>query len=324
MKESVSEVCERAFLSFEHFYKLYKKNQITYPENYSDKDKDDFNYYMENCLVDFSSFLEYLNDHIDLIDNVLSDSIIAKMEILELHHIRKLNYAGKPFMVYGDKWAPANISGWLSEYKLFIKNYLDQQKSAKLLIDSEVHALRGRIENYTAAQIFEGNLEAYDIYVSSAESNSYKALIYEVLFLIVLCSIGCFSYSTFEKFQNTINSLETSTIVIFLISKFFVACVVIAICTYLIKRSSQHRKMAQIEKTTALELKAMGPYLKGISDDKIEEIKISLVSSYFGVSHIKDEDFHVNEALTNNLKATSEILKATSEAAKAVSETFKK
>ncbi|MDX6038324.1 hypothetical protein, partial [Acinetobacter baumannii] len=78
--------------------------------------------------------------------------------------------------------------------------------------------------------------------------------------------------------------------------------------------------MSQIEKSAALELKAMGPYLKGISDEKIEDIKISLIPSYFGVNHIKEEDFHVNEALINNLKATSEILKTTTEAAKTVSD----
>ncbi|HAV5548548.1 TPA: hypothetical protein JI101_17215 [Acinetobacter baumannii] len=282
---------------------------------------------MEQCKIVFQEFIDFVESKNSEVDEVLSNYIIEKMDNLDDYHIRKLIYTGLPFTVYGDKWAPATIIGWLQEYKVFINNYLSQKESAQILIDTEIQALRGRIENYTAAQIFEGNLEAYNIYNDSAKENFKLATYYESLFIITLFSAGVLSFITFDSF-NTFQILkdgpDVKTIVLFLISKIFIAGIVVAICTYLIKRSSQHRKMSQIEKSTALELKAMGPYLKGISDQKIEEIKISLIPSYFGVNHIKEEDFHVNEALINNLKATSEILKTTTEAAKTVSDAFKK
>jgi len=318
------EKCKASFDYFNRFYNLYKDNQINYPDNVSEKDKDDFKFNMEQCKDIFQGFVDFIESKNSEVDEILAKYIIEKMDNLDVYHTRKLNYAGLPFTVYGDKWAPATIIGWLQEYKIFIKNYLAQKESAKTLIDNEIKTLRGRIENYTAAQIFEGNLEAYNIYNDSARDNSLIALIYEVLFLIILIFIGYLSYITFDRFQNIQNSLEINTIVIFLISKIFLAGIVVAICTYLIKRSSQHRKMSQIEKSAALELKAMGPYLKGVSDQKIEEIKISLIPSYFGVKHIKEEDFYVNEALINNLKATSEILKTTTEAVKTVSDAYKK
>ncbi|HGP3418625.1 TPA: hypothetical protein ACLHMH_000500 [Acinetobacter baumannii] len=321
------EKCKTSFNYFCTFYNFYKDNKINYPANASEKDKDDFKFNMEQCKVVFQDFVDFVESEDSEVDEILSDYIIEKMDNLDTYHTRKLNYAGLPFTVYGDKWAPATIIGWLQEYKIFIKNYLDQKKSAKLLIDTEIQTLRGRIENYTAAQIFEGNLEAYNIYNDSAKENFRLATYYESLFIITLISAGALSlitFNSFNGFQILKDGPDIKTIVLFLISKIFIAGIVVAICTYLIKRSSQHRKMSQIEKSTALELKAIGPYLKGISDQKIEEIKISLIPSYFGVNHIKEEDFHVNEALINNLKATSEILKTTTEAAKTVSDAFKK
>ncbi|OCY53100.1 hypothetical protein BFR81_06370 [Acinetobacter pittii] len=279
---------------------------------------------MEQCKDIFQDFIRFIESENVEVDEILANYIIEKMENLDIYHTSQLIYSGFPFSVYGDKWAPTHIFGWLQEYKIFIKNYLAQKESAKILIDAEINTLRGRIENYTAAQIFEGNLEAYTVYSESAKLNSYIALTYEVIFVLALIGTGYFSYITFERFQNVQNSLEINTIAIFLISKIFLAGIVVAICTFLIKRSSQHRKMSQIEKSAALELKAIGPYLKGISDQKIEEIKISLIPSFFGAKHIKEEDFHINEALINNLKATSEILKTTTEAAKTVSDAFKK
>ncbi|MFW1844351.1 hypothetical protein [Acinetobacter baumannii] len=321
------EKCNSSFDYFNRYYAYYKDNNITYPDNVSEKDKDDFKFNMEQCKIVFQEFIDFVESKNSEVDEVLSNYIIEKMDNLDDYHIRKLIYTGLPFTVYGDKWAPATIIGWLQEYKVFINNYLSQKESAQILIDTEIQALRGRIENYTAAQIFEGNLEAYNIYNDSAKENFKLATYYESLFIITLFSAGVLSFITFDSFnsfQILKDGPDVKTIVLFLISKIFIAGIVVAICTYLIKRSSQHRKMSQIEKSTALELKAMGPYLKGISDQKIEEIKISLIPSYFGVNHIKEEDFHVNEALINNLKATSEILKTTTEAAKTVSDAFKK
>lgn len=321
------EKCSSSFDYFNRYYSYYKDNNITYPDNVSEKDKDDFKFNMEQCKDVFLEFINFVGSINGEVDEILSNYIIEKMDNLDTYHIRKLIYTGLPFTVYGDKWAPATIIGWLQEYKIFINNYLSQKESAKILIDAEIQTLRGRIENYTAAQIFEGNLEAYNIYNDSAKENFKLATYYERLFIITLISAGALSFISFDSFnsfQIFKASPDIKTIVLFLISKIFIAGIVVAICTYLIKRSSQHRKMSQIEKSTALELKAMGPYLKGISDQKIEEIKISLIPSYFGVNHIKEEDFHVNEALINNLKATSEVLKTTTEAAKTVSDAFKK
>ncbi|MCK0925677.1 hypothetical protein BFR80_016515 [Acinetobacter pittii] len=327
MSSDYIEKCKKSFEYFNLFYNFYKEDKINYPDNVSDKDKDDFKFNMEQCKVVFQDFVDFVESENIEADEILANYIVEKMDNLDIYHTRKLNYAGLPFTVYGDKWAPATIIGWLQEYKIFIKNYLDQKKSAKVLIDTEIQTLRGRIENYTAAQIFEGNLEAYNIYNDSAKENFRLATYYESLFIITLISAGALSlitFNSFNSFQILKDGPDIKTIVLFLISKIFIAGIVVAICTYLIKRSSQHRKMSQIEKSTALELKAIGPYLKGISDQKIEEIKISLIPSYFGVNHIKEEDFHVNEALINNLKATSEILKTTTEAAKTVSDAFKK
>lgn len=327
MSFEYKEKCRASLDYFNQFYKFYKDNQINYPENASEKDKNDFIFNMEQCKVIFQEFVDFIDSEEIEVDENLSNYIIEKMDNLNIYHIRKLSYTGLPYRVYGDKWAPANIIGWLQEYKIFIKNYLDQKESARLLIDTEIQTLRGRIENYTAAQIFEGNLEAYNIYSDSAKENFKLASFYEVLFFMTLFLAGIISFITFDSLNSSQifkNGPDLKTIVLFLISKFFIAGIVVAICTYLIKRSSQHRKMSQIEKSAALELKAMGPYLKGISDEKIEDIKISLIPSYFGVNHIKEEDFHVNEALINNLKATSEILKTTTEAAKTVSDAYKK
>lgn len=321
------ERCKESFNFFCTFHKLVKNNNVFYPPNITDKDKLDFHFNMDQCKHVFKEFVDFIESKTNEFDETLSNYVVEKMNNLDVYHIRKLDYSEKPFTVYGDKWAPVTIIGWLQEYKMFIINYLAQKKSAEILIDTEIQSLRGRIENYTAAQIFEGNLEAYNIYNDSAKENFRLATYYESLFIITLISAGALSLITFDSF-NSFQILKAGpdikTIVLFLISKIFIAGIVVAICTYLIKRSSQHRKMSQIEKSTALELKAMGPYLKGISDQKIEEIKISLIPSYFGVNHIKEEDFHVNEALINNLKATSEILKTTTEAAKTVSDAFKK
>lgn len=321
------ERCKESFNFFCTFHKLVKDNHVFYPPNITDKDKLDFHFNMDQCKNIFKEFVDFVESKTDEFDETLSNYVIEKMNNLDTYHIRKLDYAEMPFTVYGDKWAPVTIIGWLQEYKMFIINYLAQRESAQSLIDVEVEKLRGRIENYTAAQIFEGNLEAYNIYNDSAKENYKLASFYEISFLMTLFLAGILSFITFDSFNSSPllkDGPDIKTIVLFLISKIFIAGIVVAICTYLIKRSSQHRKMSQIEKSAALELKAMGPYLKGISDQKIEEIKISLIPSYFGGNHIKEEDFHVNEALINNLKATSEILKTTTEAAKTVSDAFKK
>lgn len=327
MNSDYIERCRSSFDYFDRFYELSRESHIYYPDGLPENEKLEFQLNMAQCKDVFQDFIDFIESENNEVDEILSNYIIEKMNNLDTYHIRKLNYAGLPFTVYGDKWAPATIIGWLQEYKIFIKNYLDQKKSAKLLIDTEIQTLRGRIENYTAAQIFEGNLEAYNIYNDSAKENFRLATYYESLFIITLISAGALSlisFNSFNGFQILKDGPDIKTIVLFLISKIFIAGIVVAICTYLIKRSSQHRKMSQIEKSTALELKAIGPYLKGISDQKIEEIKISLIPSYFGVNHIKEEDFHVNEALINNLKATSEILKTTTEAAKTISDAYKK
>lgn len=327
MNSDYIERCRSSFDYFDRFYELSRENHIYYPEGLPENEKLEFQLNMAQCKDVFQDFVDFIESGNKEVDEILSNYIIEKMNNLDTYHIRKLSYTGLPSTVYGDKWAPATIIGWLQEYKIFIKNYLAQKESAKALIDTEIKTLRGRIENYTAAQIFEGNLEAYNIYNDSAKENFKLATFYESLFIMTLLSAGMLSFISFngfDSFQIFKNGPDINTIVLFLISKVFIAGIVVAICTYLIKRSSQHRKMSQIEKSTALELKAMGPYLKGISDQKIEEIKISLIPSYFGVNHIKEEDFHVNEALINNLKATSEILKTTTEAAKTVSDAYKK
>lgn len=318
------ERCKESFNFFSKFHKLAKDNHVFYPLNITDKDKLDFHFNMDQCKNIFKEFVDFIESKTDEFDETLSNYVIEKMNNLETYHIRKLDYTEMPFTVYGDKWAPVTIISWLQEYKMFIMNYLAQKESAQSLIDMEVDKLRGKIDNYTAAQIFEGNLEAYNIYSDSAKENFRLASFYEMLFFITLFLAGSLSVITFNSLQTFKESPNINTIVLFLISKIFIAGIVVAICTFLIKRSSQHRKMSQIEKSAALELKAMGPYLKGISDQKIEEIKISLIPSYFGTKHIKEEDFHVNEALINNLKATSEILKTTTEAAKTVSDAYKK
>ncbi|UOG18660.1 hypothetical protein [Acinetobacter sp. PK01] len=315
---------DQILTEFKGFYQLFLDGKVIFPDDYSENDKIEFKSGMDSCARTIQDFYRFLQDNKNLIDEVLDQYISEKLDSLSVYHIRKLKFGKDGKFIYGDKWIPTNVMGWLDEYKIFASNFISQKMSAKKMIDDEVSVLRSKIENYTAAQIFEGNLEAYNIYNTSSKNNFNLAIFFELLFIAVLIGAGIFTYASFEKYQSLETLMNTQSIIFFIVSKIFMTGIVVALCTYFIKRSSQHRKMAQIEQSTALELKAMGPYLKGVSDEKIEEVKLSLISKYFGVTRVENEDFHINEALLNNLKAASEILKASSEAAKSVADVAKK
>lgn len=315
---------EELISDFKVYYKAYKNEKIVFRSSETAEGKNRFRQEMENCFIYFIEFKNYLVEHAELIDDILDKDIFERLNTILIYHLHKLKDE-KLDSVVGDQNLPGNILGWLADCRAFTENYINQQLSAKKLIDAEVNALRGKIENYTAMQIFEGNLEAYNVYNDSAKKNRTIANYFDAFFILILISAASFSYFSFETltFQLYVEKISLIALVLIIFSKLFLASILIAICTFLLKRSSQHRKLAHIESTRALELKAMGPYLKGMSDEKIEEVKLSLITSYFGKTSLENEDFHINEALLNNLKATSDVLKTTAEAAKVVSDVGK-